>query len=155
MTIETAIQNLLNSYIDCLDADRLEEWPEHFPEDGKYSIITRENLDAGLDGGHWMYYTSRAMMRDRITSLRHITTYNKYYTRHFTSNLKVEAQEAESYTARSNFLLVQVNFEGKTEGIRSGEYIDSIIEHNGALKFREKQVIVDTFHSETTLVNPL
>ena len=154
-TIEQSIQNLLNDYADCLDNDRLKEWPELFLQDGSYIILTRENIEAGRDGGYWMYYTSQAMMRDRVTSLLHINTYNKYYNRHLITNIKVSLQDDKSFQVRSNFLLVQVDFEGKVDGTRAGEYRDTIVMFEGALKFKEKLVIVDTFHSNTTLIKPL
>jgi anthranilate 1,2-dioxygenase small subunit len=154
-TIEQAVQNLLNEYADCLDNDRLEEWPEHFIEDGCYFVQSRENIDAGLDGGYWMYHTSKAMLRDRVTSLRHINTYNKYYCRHLITNVKVVQQDDENFEANSNFLLVQVNFEGKVDSIRAGEYRDKIVMDDGKLKFKEKLVIPDTFHSQSALVKPL
>jgi anthranilate 1,2-dioxygenase small subunit len=138
-----------------LDSDRLEEWPEHFLQDANYFVLSRENLDAGRDGGYWMYYTSQAMMRDRVTSLRHINTFNKYYCRHLITNIKVSHLDDGSLQARSNFLLVQVNFEGKTDGIRAGEYCDTLVMVKGKLKFKEKLVIIDTFNSDTTLIKPL
>ena len=153
--IEQAIHDLLNDYADCLDSDRLHEWPALFLEDGRYFILSRENLDAGLDGGYWMYYTSQAMMRDRVTSLQHINKYNKYYCRHLITNIKINQQDDESFEVRSNFLLVQVNFEGKTDGVRAGEYRDKIVIVEDQLKFKEKFVVIDTFHSDTTLIKPL
>lgn len=155
MTTKESIENLLNQYADCLDNDRLEEWPELFLIEGRYSILTKENQEAERDGGYWMYYTSKAMMRDRVTSLRHINTYNKYYNRHLITNIKIEKQDDKIYQVRSNFLLVQVDFEGKTEGIRAGEYQDTVVMFEEEWKFKEKLVIVDTFHSDTTLVKPL
>ncbi len=155
ISIEQSIHNLLNEYADCLDSERLEDWPELFLENGSYFVSTRDNLEAGLDGGYWMYYTSQAMMRDRVTSLRHINTYNKYYCRHLITNTKVKPQDDGSFKANSNFLLVQIGFEGKTEGIRAGEYRDTVVMFEGELKFKEKLVVVDTFHSDTTLIKPL
>ena len=108
-TTEKAIHNLLDEYADCLDSDRLEEWPEHFLVDGHYFVLSRENLDAGRDGGYWMYYTSQAMMRDRVTSLRHINTFNKYFCRHLITNIKVSQLDDRSFQARSNDLLCHHN----------------------------------------------
>ena len=152
---ERLICNLLDEYTDCLDTDNLEKWPELFLENGKYLIQSRENLEAGLDGGYWMYYTSRGMMRDRVTSLRHINTYNKHYYRHLISNIKISGYDAESLRVRSNFLVVQTNFEGKFECISAGEYRDVIVMPDGEPKFKEKLVIPDTFHTASAIVYPL
>ena len=154
-SIERLIYNLLLEYGDCLDSDDLEKWPELFLEKGKYVIQTRENIEAGLDGGYWMYYTSQGMMRDRVTSLRHINTYNKHYYRHFISNIKISEPDSGSFHARSNFLVVQSDFEGKFECIHAGEYRDVIIISDGSPKFKEKLVIPDTFHTASAIVYPL
>ncbi len=150
-----AISNLLNEYADCLNSDQLERWPELFLENGRYLIQTRENFDAGLDGGYWIYFTSQAMLRDRVTALRHITKYNKYYYRHFISNIKIEKISNTEFGVRSNFLVVMVSFEGKFDTVISGEYRDTIATAGGVLKFKEKLVIADTFHTPSSVVKPL
>ena len=152
---ERLIYNLLDEYADCLDSDDLEKWPGLFLENGKYLIQSRENLEAGMDGGYWMYYTSQGMMRDRVTSLRHINTFNKHYYRHLISNIKISEHDDESFYVRSNFLVVQTNFEGKFECTSAGEYRDVIIMPDGEPKFKEKLVIADTFHTVTAIVYPL
>lgn len=149
------ICNLLDEYADCLDSDSLEKWPELFLENGRYLIQSRENLEARLDGGHWMYYTSQGMMRDRVTSLRHINTFNKHYYRHLISNIKISEQDDKSFHVRSNFLVVQTDFEGKFECISAGEYRDVIIMVDGKPMFKEKLVIPDTFHTASAVVYPL
>ena len=154
-SIERLIYNLISEYGDCLDSDDLEKWPELFLEKGKYVIQTRENIEAGLDGGYWMYYTSQGMMRDRVTSLRHINTYNKHYYRHLISNTKISEPDNGSFHARSNFLVVQSDFEGKFECIHAGEYRDVIIISDGSPKFKEKLVIPDTFHTASAIIYPL
>ena len=148
------IHSLLDKYADCLDSDELEKWPELFLENGKYLIQSRENLEAGMDGGYWMYYTSQGMMRDRVTSLRHINTFNKHYYRHLISNIKISEQD-DGLRVRSNFLVVQTNFEGKFECTSAGEYRDVIIMTDGEPKFKEKLVIADTFHTASAIVYPL
>ncbi|MCY4360859.1 MAG: aromatic-ring-hydroxylating dioxygenase subunit beta [Gammaproteobacteria bacterium] len=152
---ERLIYNLLDKYADCLDNDDLENWPGLFREDGKYLIQSRENLEAGMDGGYWMYYTSQGMMRDRVTSLRHINTFNKHYYRHLISNIKISEHGDDSFCVRSNFLVVQTNFEGKFECTNAGEYRDVITIADGEPKFKEKLVIADTFHTVSAIVYPL
>ena len=155
VSIAGLIYDLIDEYADCLDSDRLEEWPELFLEDGRYVIQSRENLAAGMDGGYWMYYTSQGMMRDRVTSLRHINTFNKHYYRHLISNVKIREHDDESFHVNSNFLIVQTNFEGKFESISAGEYRDVIVMLDNKPMFKEKLVIPDTFHTASAVVYPL
>ena len=154
-SIADLIYNLMDEYADCLDSDRLEEWPELFLEDGRYLVQSRENLSAGIDGGYWMYYTSQGMMRDRVTSLRHINTFNKHYYRHLISNIKIREHDDKSFHVNSNFLVVQTSFEGKFESVSAGEYRDVIVMLDNKPMFKEKLVIPDTFHTASAVVYPL
>jgi 3-phenylpropionate/cinnamic acid dioxygenase small subunit len=154
-TLEQSIHDLLNDYADCLNSDQLAHWPELFLENGKYLILPRENLEAGVDGGYWMYYTSQAMMRDRVTAIQHIIKYNKYYYRHLISNIKIKKNSDDEFGVRSNFLVTLFSYEGKFDTIISGEYRDTVLLSEGALKFKEKLVIPDTFHTPSSIVKPL
>lgn len=155
LLVERDIMRLNQTHGGLIDDDRLEEWPDLFTDDGKYIIQTRENLDAGLNGGYWMYHTSKQMIRDRVISLLHVNHYNKHYYRHFISNQRIVETSNDVYSVRSNFLVVQTDFEGKTESISAGEYKDKILLHNGEFKFVEKFVIADTFHLPTMVIMPL
>jgi anthranilate 1,2-dioxygenase small subunit len=42
------IEALHTRYIQSIDEDKLEEWPNLFIETGLYKIVTRENFDQGL-----------------------------------------------------------------------------------------------------------
>lgn len=153
--LEQDFMRLNITYCACLDDDRLEDWPELFSEDGRYLIQPRENLDAGFEGGYWVYYISRGMMRDRVTSLRHINTYNKHYYRHQISNLRISGVTGDIYWVKTNYFVAQTSHEGKLQSINTGEYRDQIIYENGQAMFKEKLVVPDTFHTETAVVYPL
>ena len=154
-SLERDFQRLNILYCACLDDDRLEDWPQLFVEDGRYLVQSRENHQAGFEGGFWMYYTSQGMMRDRVTSLQHINTFNTHGYRHLVSNLRVTGVADGVYSARSNYLVVQTTFEGKTQAINAGEYHDQIVYVDGTARFKEKLVLPDTFHTETAIVSPL
>jgi anthranilate 1,2-dioxygenase small subunit len=142
-------------YCACIDEDRLEDWPLLFIEDGHYFVQSRENVEAQMEGGYWMYYTSRGMMDDRVTSLRHISTFNRHYYSHLVSNLRIVSDTDDIYCVRSNFLFTQSTHEGKTPVIISGEYHDEIIYVDGAARFKKKLVLPNTFHTPTAIISPL
>ena len=75
------IADLNARYVDAIDADRLETWPDFFLDDGRYRITTAENVAQGLPLSI-IYTTSRAMMRDRITALREANVYEGQHYRH-------------------------------------------------------------------------
>ena len=153
--LERDFMRLNIAYCACLDGDRLEDWPNYFPTDGRYLIQSRDNLEAGFEGGYWVYYISQGMMRDRVTSLRHISTFNHHYYRHQVSNLRVLGVDNGIYTVRTNYVVVQITFEGKLQSTNVGEYRDLIYYKNGSALFKEKLVVPDTFHTESAIVYPL
>ncbi len=60
----------LNSdYAACIDADRLEDWPDFFLDDCLYKITTADNRRRGYAAGI-VYADSRAMLQDRVAALR-------------------------------------------------------------------------------------
>src|SRR5712692_908444 len=75
------VHDLNARYVHALDADRLEEWPDFFVEDGRYRVTTAENFERGLPLS-MIYATSRAMLRDRVRSLREANVYEAQRYRH-------------------------------------------------------------------------
>src|SRR4051812_47126878 len=86
-----AIRALEYRYARLLDEDRLEEWLGLFVERGVYKVIPRENLDRQPPLPIF-FCDSRAMMQDRIRSLREANVYNVHYCRHVVSNIEILAE---------------------------------------------------------------
>jgi len=68
------IERLHARYALALDDDRLQDWPNFFTERGVYRIVTAENEARGLPLPV-VYCEGRAMLRDRVQSLRHANIY--------------------------------------------------------------------------------
>src|SRR6202045_5360439 len=83
MTSELArtIQDLNARYVAAIDDDKLEAWPDFFGADGRYRVTTAENFERGLPLA-MIYATSRAMLRDRVRSLREANVYEAQSYRH-------------------------------------------------------------------------
>lgn len=154
MEDERRVQALLTAYTRCLDADRLEEWPHFFIEDGLYKVLSRENVELGLQAP-LIYYYSRGMMLDRITAIRDALTYEPVYTRHLVSGLSVERVGETTYAARSDFAIYQSTEEGVTRLFCVGEYQDVITDTADGLHFHERIVTVDTFGIQNLIAVPL
>jgi anthranilate 1,2-dioxygenase small subunit len=148
------ILDLNNRYVDCLDDNRLEEWPGHFTEDCLYRINARENADMGLTA-YWLYFDHNRMLRDRVRALRTETIHNIHYDRHVVSNFMIEGVEGEDYLTRSNFVLVQSDVEGNSDLVCAGQYRDRVVIIDGKAKFKERTVIPDTFNPGRILATPL
>jgi anthranilate 1,2-dioxygenase small subunit len=149
-----AIFALLDQYIDCLDSDRLEEWPELFVPTGCYKVVSRENEALGLPAP-LMYLYSQGMMQDRVTAIRDALTFEFVFTRHLTSAPQLTVQDDGTVRARSNFALYQSTEEGVTRLFCVGGYNDRLVHSGGVWLFAERTVVVDTFGIQNLIATPL
>ena len=83
MNVETLfrVAALNTEYANCIDADRLEEWPGLFLEQCLYKITTADNHRRGYAAG-LVYADSRAMLTDRVAALREANIYERQSYRH-------------------------------------------------------------------------
>ncbi|HKU46751.1 MAG TPA: aromatic-ring-hydroxylating dioxygenase subunit beta [Burkholderiales bacterium] len=152
--IERAIVALNHRYARCLDENRLDEWPEFFIEEGRYLIQPRDNLDQGLEG-YWLYFENKRMLRDRVVSLKDVNIYKIHYERRLVTNVEVTGRDGDGWLARANYLVMHTDNEGRSTLFSVGEYRDRIVKSDGALRFSERRVIVDTFVVPSHLSMPI
>ena len=149
-----AILALQYRYARLLDDDRLEEWPELFVERGVYKVIPRENWHREPKLAI-MFCDSRAMMTDRIRSLRTANIYIVHYPRHVVTNVEVLGARGDEYDVAAAFTVYQTDIEGQTKLFSVGQYLDVITSGDGEPRFREKIAICDTFNIPNLLAIPL
>jgi anthranilate 1,2-dioxygenase small subunit len=149
-----AIRALEYRYARLLDEDRLEEWPDLFVERGVYKVIPRENLDRE-PALPIMFCDSRAMMLDRVVSLRKANVYNLHYSRHVVSNIEILAAREDSFEVAACYTVYQTDLEGQTRLFSVGQYRDVIANGDSGLKFREKIAVCDAFNIPNLLAIPL
>lgn len=152
--IEREVIDLNNRYARILDDDRLEEWPGLFVEDCKYVIHPRDNYNAGLEG-YWLYFEGNAMLRDRVKSLRVANLYNIHQDRRIVTGVMVDEAHDDVYHARSAFLILQSDVEGRGCFFSTGEYLDKIVATDDGFKFIERLVIPDSFNMHGLVAVPL
>ena len=126
MDLQKQVENLHARYAHALDDDRLEDWPGFFTEDGVYRIATAENEARGLPLPV-LYAEGRAMLRDRVASLRHANIYEPQRYRHIASSFLVESVSATEARSVSSFLVVRVMQDGQALLFASGRYLDRIV----------------------------
>jgi len=141
-------------YARLLDDDRLEEWPNLFAERGVYKVIPRENLSR-QPALPIMFCDSRAMMADRVRSLREANVYNLHYSRHVVSNIEILSTRDDTFEVAACYTVYQTDFEGQTRLFSVGQYRDVIADSGGELEFREKIAVCDTFNIPNLLAIPL
>jgi 3-phenylpropionate/cinnamic acid dioxygenase small subunit len=153
-TVRLGIHELIAAYSDCIDDDRLEEWPDFFVEDCRYLITDRESHQAGLRHGV-IYCASRGMLLDRVTATRRVLMYEPHRYRHVVGPIRVGAVQDGVAEARSNFIAVRIMHDGDTSLFATGRYLDRIDVGREPYCFIERLVVLDSQKIDTLLVIPL
>lgn len=148
-----ALQRLFDLYARLIDEDRLEEWVQLFTPEGRYEIISRENMAQGF-ALPLMLCENQNQIADRVMSLRKANIYNIHTDRHVLSQLHVE-KTSEGWRVGANYALFQTNQEGVSRLYSVGRYDDSIVTVEGQLLFASKRVIVDTGAVPSLLATPI
>jgi anthranilate 1,2-dioxygenase small subunit/terephthalate 1,2-dioxygenase oxygenase component beta subunit len=157
MALEVALQleveRLHARYAQAIDEDRLEDWPDFFTERGVYRVTTAENEERGLPAPV-LYAESRAMMHDRVASLRHANIYEPQRYRHLVSATLVERIDAAHARSVSHFQVIRILQDGEATLYASGRYLDRIA-LAGEPKYEERVVVCDSRRFDTLLAIPL
>ena len=151
-SLQAKVENLHARYAHALDEDRLEDWPNFFTENGKYRVATAENEARGLPLPV-VYCEGRAMLRDRVQSLRHANIYEPQRYRHLVSSTLIEKAGETHVTSIANFLVVRTMENGESVLFASGRYRDRILLKE--MLYEERVVICDSRRFDTLLAIPL
>lgn len=154
--LQLAILDLNARYSQAIDDNRLEMWPGFFTESARYIVTTAENFDRGLPLG-MIYATSRAMLQDRVRSLREANIYEAQRYRHVVGLPLLESAQDGAIRACTSFIVVRVMHSGESLVFASGCYRDLIVKDasDGALRFAERLVVLDSRQIDTLLALPL
>jgi 3-phenylpropionate/cinnamic acid dioxygenase small subunit len=151
--LHAAVERLHARYAHALDADKLEQWPQFFTENGTYRVTTAENEERGLPLPV-LYAEGRPMLRDRVASLRHANIYEPQRYRHLVSSILVERISQDWASSVANFLVVRIMESGDVLLFASGRYVDRIALAPEPL-YAERVVICDSRRFDTLLAIPL
>jgi anthranilate 1,2-dioxygenase small subunit len=148
------IEDLIYDSARFIDDERFEEWADLFVERCVYKITTRENVDASLPIGI-MYCDSRAMLHDRVLSLRNANIYNPHYDRHLVSNVRVLDLTDGVYRVHSSYLVLQTTPTGESRVFSCGKYLDRVVFEGESARFQERIVVMDTASIFNLLATPI
>ena len=154
LEVRLGIAELIAAYGDCIDDDRLEEWPDFFVDQCRYLITDRESHEAGLRHGV-IYCASRGMLADRVTSLRRVLMYEAHRYRHLVGPTRITSFDGAVAEARSNFMVARIMHDGGTSLFATGRYLDRIDLSQEPYRFIERLVVLDSQKIDTLLVIPL
>lgn len=160
------LESLYSDYAACLDADRLEAWPEFFTEDCHYRVTSAENYEAGFPLG-LIYASSKAMLKDRVSALREANIYEPQRYRHLISGIRIERNAGvspaggrdgrgpDTLDLAANFLVVRTMQDGGMILFAAGRYVDRAVRTDTGWKFAKKIVVLDSRQIDTLLAIPL
>jgi anthranilate 1,2-dioxygenase small subunit len=157
LLLRAEVQEFHDRYCEVLDAQRLLDWVGFFTEDGFYSVISRENHEAGLPVG-LIHCEGRAMVHDRAFAILKTSMFGPRYLRHMVSNLRIEAEEAGgAFAARANYVVFEVLTDRPDARIlQLGEYRDRFRRGpDGGLLLAERRCVYDNLLVPTALCIPV
>jgi 3-phenylpropionate/cinnamic acid dioxygenase small subunit len=154
LALRVKIDELAAAYADCIDDDRLEEWPDFFTEDCRYLITSRDSYAAGLRHGI-IYCASRGMLADRVMAMRRANIFEPHRYRHIISPSRIDRVEDGVAAAHANFLAVRIMHNGDSSLFATGRYVDRIAVDASPLRYIERTVVLDSRKIDTLLVIPL
>ncbi|MFL6800122.1 MAG: aromatic-ring-hydroxylating dioxygenase subunit beta [Xanthobacteraceae bacterium] len=155
LRLAAEVAELNARYAQAIDENQLEAWPDLFIEQGRYRVTTAENVARGLPLA-LIHATSRAMLRDRVRSLRDANIYEAQRYRHLLGAPLIEPQgEDDEIRAATSFMVARIMHTGETVLFATGRYQDSIVREGGVLRFAERRVVLDSRLIDTLLALPL
>jgi anthranilate 1,2-dioxygenase small subunit len=154
LAVRLGIHELIAAYVECIDEDRLEEWPDFFVEKCHYLITSRQSHEAGYRHGV-VYAASRGMLTDRVLALRRANIFEPHRYRHIVGPIRVGKIDGGVAAVRSNFIAVRIMHDGEMSLFAAGRYLDRIDISTEPYCFTERLVILDSQNIDTLLVIPL
>jgi anthranilate 1,2-dioxygenase small subunit len=152
--VRLGIHELIAAYAECIDDDRLEEWPDFFVENCRYLITSRTSHEAGYRHGV-VYAASKGMLKDRVLALRRANIFEPHRYRHIVGPIRVGTIEGGTAQVRSNFIAVRIMHDGEMSLFAAGRCLDRVDISAEPYRFTERLVILDSQKIDTLLVIPL
>lgn len=140
-------------YARCIDNGLLEQWPGFFTEKCLYVVTTADNHREGLDAG-LIWADTRAMLTDRVTSLRDANIYERHTYRHLLGQPYLLGELGDTVESETPFLVARVMRDGATDVFATGRYLDTFRVGEDLLLTR-RVVVCDSSRIDTLLALPL
>lgn len=153
--MNNALIQLNSEYGAAIDDDRLEDWPGHFVEDCFYRVTTASNYQKNLPAG-LIYADSRAMLHDRVLSLRKANVYEAQRYRHMIGLPRILKTDDDGLLhVETPFMVMRIVRSGVTDVFATGRYMDRVLLADGNALFKAREVVCDSSRIDTLLALPL
>src|SRR6202158_5493718 len=100
--VRLEVEELYTEYAHVLDNFELEQWPQFFTDDCLYPIVSRENRERGLPRA-LMRCESKAMLTDRVVTIRQTQMFAPRALRHLVSSLRIAPATADGVDVQANY----------------------------------------------------
>ncbi len=151
----TAAMSLNAHCARCIDNDELESWTQLFTEHCLYRVTTADNHAQGMEAS-LIYADSRAMLNDRVLSLRTANVYEKQRYRHLVGLPVLLEETGRGRQCETPFLVVRIMRGGETSIFATGRYLDElVVGESGQLQLASRVVVCDSHNIDTLLAIPL
>ncbi len=151
---KSAIVDLINDYAHAIDDDRLEQWPDFFTTDGRYTIIPCDSHAKGYPVGI-MNCESPGMMKDRVLAYRKANVYEPHWYRHLLSATRVLSEDNGAYYVETSYAVIRTMQDGTMSVFSAGKYCDHVVFQDGIARFRDRLVLTDSNRVDTLIVIPI
>ena len=139
------------SIVDSCDWDR---WPDQFTEDCVYRLQPRENHERNLPLAT-LAFTSRAMLLDRVYSIKEALFHDPYYQRHIISSPIVHHATSEEWHCETNYAVFRTKLSDTTTVFNVGRSFDTIVRNEHGLRFAKRECIYDSEMIPNSIIYPV
>lgn len=152
--VREAIARLQMEYVHAIDNNEVERWPQFFTDNCLYRIVSRHDYDEGRPIGLW-YCDSRAMLEDRVSSLRGVNVYEPHCYRHVIGPTEITAHKDGLWQTQTSYFIVRTMHDGEMIVFSAGRYVDAIQVESGTARLASRSVVTDSWRYDTLIVIPL
>lgn len=153
--LHLAVSLLNANYVQAIDDDRLEDWPEFFTDQCLYSVTSHENHLRGLQAGI-VWCDSKGMLKDRVAGLREANVYEQHRYRHMVSMPATVQARGDRVVAKTPFAVYRITRNKPSELFVTGCWHDElVIEGEDRLKIAQRVTVCDSSVFDTLLAIPL
>lgn len=152
--LEIRLMRSAAAYARCIDNGELTDWPTFFAERCFYRITTADNHRRGLEAGI-VWADSRAMLIDRVASLREANIYEQHCYRHLLGLPTVLAVLGTEVESETPFAVMRTTRGQRTDVFATGRYLDRHRMSDGGMEIERRDVVCDSSVFDTLLALPL
>ena len=154
MNLIEKISNFLQSYCDCIDEQRYEEWCNFFIDSARYRVTTAENYSANYPIG-LIDCMGKAMMQDRILGLLKANVFEPHTYRHILSFPIIKNQLDNKIFVKTSFLISRTKQGAGASLFVSGFYLDELVKIENELKIANRIAVLDSSLIDELIVLPI